>query len=105
MKESYVVYFKNKEMSAEIKEYLEKEAIIIDVRTLEEWDEGHIESSKHMILNTIPVEVAEIKSWEKPIIAVCRSGARSGQAAQFLTQNGIDAINGGSWQNVAAVLK
>ena len=58
-----------------------------------------------MVLNTIPVEVAEIKSWEKPIIAVCRSGARSGQAAQFLTQNGIDAINGGPWQNVAAVLK
>lgn len=41
-------------MSAAIKEYLEKEAIIIDVRTLEEWDEGHIESSKHMVLDTIP---------------------------------------------------
>ncbi|EAR13999.1 Rhodanese-related sulfurtransferase [Polaribacter irgensii 23-P] len=92
-------------MSAEIKEYLEKEAIILDVRTIEEWEEDHIESAKHIILNLIPAEIAEIKSWKKPIITVCRSGARSGQAAQFLNQNGIDAVNGGPWQNVAAVLE
>jgi phage shock protein E len=97
--------FKRKKMSAEIKEYLEKEAVVLDVRTLEEWDEGHTESAKHIVLTVIPLEIEQIKSWGKPVIAVCRSGARSGQAAQFLNQNGVDAINGGPWQNVDQYLK
>ncbi|MFT5256747.1 MAG: phage shock protein E [Polaribacter sp.] len=97
--------FKKEKMSAEIKEYLEKEAVILDVRTLEEWDEGHTESAKHIVLTVIPLEIEQIKSWGKPVIAVCRSGARSGQAAQFLNQNGVDAINGGPWQNVDQYLK
>ncbi|AQS95259.1 MULTISPECIES: rhodanese-like domain-containing protein [Polaribacter] len=91
-------------MSAEIKEYLQNDAVILDVRTLEEWNEGHIESSKHIVLNLIPLEIEQIKSWNKPVITVCRSGGRSGQAAQFLAQNGVDVINGGPWQNVAKEL-
>ncbi len=92
--------FKRKDMSLDIKEYLENDAIILDVRTQEEWNEGHIENAKHIVLNLIPLEIEQIKAWEKPVIAVCRSGGRSGQAAQFLKQNGVDVINGGPWQNV-----
>lgn len=92
--------FKRKDMSLEIKEYLEKGAVILDVRTLEEWNEGHSEGAKHIVLNTIPAEIETIKSFNKPVIAVCRSGARSGQATNFLKQNGVDIINGGPWQNV-----
>ena len=92
--------FKKKDMSLDIKEYLENDAIILDVRTQEEWNEGHIENAKHIVLNLIPLEIEQIKAWEKPVIAVCRSGGRSGQAAQFLKQNGVDVINGGPWQNV-----
>ena len=87
-------------MSTEIKDYLEKGAVVLDVRTLEEWNEGHVEGSKHIVLTVIPSELEQIKSWGKPVIAVCRSGARSGQAAPLLSNNGIDTINGGPWQNV-----
>lgn len=96
--------FKKKNMSTEIKEYLEKEAVVLDVRTLGEWNEGHIEGAKHIVLSLIPLEIEQIKSWGKPVIAVCKSGGRSGQATQFLAQNGIDVINGGPWQNVAREL-
>jgi rhodanese-related sulfurtransferase len=92
--------FKRKDMSAEIKEYLAKDAVILDVRTQEEWDEGHSNGAKHIVLNLIPLEVEQIKSWNKSVIAVCRSGGRSGQATQFLKQNGVDVINGGPWGNV-----
>ncbi|MGK0413319.1 MAG: phage shock protein E [Polaribacter sp.] len=92
--------FKRKDMSIEIKEYLEKGAVVLDVRTLMEWNDGHIKGAKHIVLNLIPLEIDKIKSWDKPIIAVCKSGGRSGQATQFLKQNGIDVINGGPWQNV-----
>jgi rhodanese-related sulfurtransferase len=96
--------FKRKDMSVQIKEYLEKKAVILDVRTQEEWNEGHIDGAKHIVLNLVPVKIDEIKSWKKPIIAVCRSGARSGQATQFLQQHGVDVINGGPWQNVDAYI-
>ena len=92
--------FKRKDMSADIKEYLEKEAVILDVRTLDEWNEGHTKGAKHVVLTVIPLEIEKIKAWKKPIIAVCRSGGRSGQATQFLKQHGVDVINGGPWQNV-----
>ncbi len=92
--------FKRKNMSNEIQEYLEKGAIVLDVRTLGEWNEGHSEVAKHIVLNTIPENVAEIKSWNKPVIAVCRSGARSGQATEFLLNHDIDIINGGPWGDV-----
>lgn len=87
-------------MDEKIKEYLAKGAVVLDVRTKEEWDEGHTEGAEHIVLNVIPSELEKIKSWDKPIIAVCRSGARSGQATNFLVNNGLDVINGGPWGDV-----
>ena len=60
--------FKRKDMSKEIKEYLEKDAIILDVRTQEEWDEGHTESAKHIVLNVIPLGKSRAYiSWQSKI--------------------------------------
>lgn len=92
--------FKRKNMESEIKEYLENGAVILDVRTKTEWDEGHSDGAEHIVLNLIPLKLEEIKAFNKPVIAVCKSGGRSGQATQFLSSNGIDVINGGPWQNV-----
>ena len=87
-------------MGEEIKKYLEKGAVVLDVRTQQEWDEGHTEGAEHIVLTLIPSEIDKIKSWNKSVIAVCRSGGRSGQATDFLKNNGVDIINGGPWQNV-----
>ncbi len=87
-------------MEEEIKSYLKKGAVILDVRTVEEWDEGHSEGAKLITLATIPARVDEIKAWKKPVITVCKSGGRSEQARQFLSNHGIDVVNGGPWQNV-----
>lgn len=84
-----------------IEEYLKDGAVVIDVRTPDEYESGHVKGSKNIVLNVIPGKVAEIKAMNKKVIAVCRSGARSGQATSFLKQQGIDVINGGPWQNVA----
>lgn len=87
--------------SNKIKEFLDKGAIVLDVRTLPEWNEGHVKGSKHIVLNEIPARVNELKSLKKPIITVCRSGGRASQVNQFLAQHGIEVLNGGAWQNVA----
>lgn len=93
--------FSQKDTSDKIQEYLNNGAVVLDVRTQAEWNEGHIENAKHIVLNTIPQNLEEIKSYNKPIIAVCKSGGRSQSATDFLSQNGLDVINGGPWQNVA----
>ena len=92
--------FSQKDTTEKIQEYLNKGAIILDVRTQAEWNDGHTEGAKHIVLNTLPNHLEEIKSFDKPIIAVCKSGGRSQSATDFLSQNGVDVINGGPWQNV-----
>jgi len=82
-------------------DYLQNGAIIIDVRTPGEFAEGHIEGSINICLDRITQYVDKIKNYDKAIIAVCRSGARSGTATNFLKKQGIDVINGGPWNLVA----
>ena len=72
-------------------------AIIIDVRSPQEYDGGHIKGSKNIPVNIIQREVAGIKKMGKPVITVCKSGARSGMAKGILKSAGIEVYNGGSW--------
>ncbi len=88
-----------------IKEYLENGAVVVDVRTPLEFNEGHVKDSINIPLNTIGTRSLELKNLNKPLVAVCRSGVRSGNATIFLKRQGFDVINGGPWQNVEAVLK
>lgn len=97
--------FRKKDMANDIQEYLRNGAMILDVRTVEEWNEGHSNGAQLITLSTIAARVDEIKAWNKPVIAVCRSGARSGQATDYLKGQGIDIINGGPWATVDQYLK
>jgi rhodanese-related sulfurtransferase len=72
-------------------------AVIIDVRSPQEFDNGHIKGSKNIPVNIIQREVNSIKKIGKPIITVCQSGARSGMAKGILKNAGIEVYNGGSW--------
>ncbi|MEE9350455.1 MAG: rhodanese-like domain-containing protein [Flavobacteriaceae bacterium] len=82
-----------------IKEYLDKGGVILDVRTPAEWAEGHTKGAKLITLNDVPKKVNAIKAWNKPVVVVCRSGGRAGSALSYLQNAGVDAINGGAWQN------
>lgn len=84
----------------EIAEYKSKGAIILDVRTFEEFASGHISGSKNIPLQILNNKIEEIKKLNKPVIACCRSGMRSGQATSILKQHGIDCINGGGWDSL-----
>jgi len=86
------------------KEIYNSGAIVIDVRTKEEFKHGSFEGSINIPLDRISSKVKEIKKKNKPIIAVCRSGMRSGQATSILKQNGIEAYNGGPWNSLNSKL-
>lgn len=84
----------------DVQEYVQKGAIILDVRTPAEFKDGHIKDSKNIALQTLNGQVETIKKWNKPVIACCKSGMRSAQATSILKQNGIDCINGGGWTSL-----
>lgn len=83
-----------------IEEYLNKQAIVLDVRTEAEYNEGHVEDSLHIVLDDLESEIDYLRALQKSIITCCRSGARSERAKDLLLKNDLDAINGGPWQNV-----
>jgi rhodanese-related sulfurtransferase len=90
--------------SESIKELMAKGAVIIDVRTVGEFREGHIKGSKNIPLDTIFAKSEEIKKLNKPVIVCCRSGMRSSQAASILKNNGIEVLNGGGWESLESKL-
>jgi rhodanese-related sulfurtransferase len=74
-------------------------ATIVDVRSPSEFLGGHVVGSINIPLQEVPKRLAEFKKMEH-ILLCCASGNRSGQATQFLKQNGIVCENAGSWMDV-----
>ena len=70
----------------EVQEYVQKGAIILDVRTPEEFRDGHIKGSKNIALQVLNGNIETIKKWNKPVIACCRSGMRSATACDIMRQ-------------------
>lgn len=79
-------------------------ALVIDVRSPGEFASGHVEGAFNVPLDVfaqVHARIAPDKS--RQIILYCQSGARSGQALQFLQQHHYEnVVNGVSVSVVAA---
>jgi rhodanese-related sulfurtransferase len=63
--------------------------IIVDVRTPEEFQQGHVPNAINVPLSDIIDNPAILRSSkEKPIVLYCRSGYRAGKAAEALHKEG-----------------
>ncbi|GAA4668464.1 rhodanese-like domain-containing protein [Nocardioides nanhaiensis] len=73
--------------------------LLLDVREDAEWEAGHAPGARHVPLAEL--DPASLPVGE-PIVAVCRSGNRSGKASTVLAAAGHDVVNmtGGmqAWQ-------
>lgn len=78
----------------------EKQCTIVDVRTPAEFSGGNVLGSLNIPLQEVPDRIAELKKLKQPLILCCASGGRSGQATAYLSQQGIECYNGGSWLDV-----
>lgn len=76
---------------------VQKGAVILDVRTPAEFKAGHIKGAINIPVDKLQGNLAKVKSMDKPVIACCRSGSRSGMAVGILKQAGLEAYNGGPW--------
>ena len=79
-------------------------AFLVDVRTEEEFQDGHVEASVNIPLDQVAERIEEFEG-KTAIIVFCRSGGRSSSssAKAILAQAGITNVtNGGTWQDVKA---
>lgn len=81
------------------------DAVILDVRTDNEYKDGYIANSVHLPLGVLQSRISDLNSYKKqPIIVCCRTGNRSNQAAAILNKQGFgdlyNLIGGiGAWKN------
>ncbi len=66
--------------------------VLIDVREPFEYSAGYISGAKLIPLGQVPARVDEIPR-DKTVIVTCRSGNRSGQAANYLRQQGFTNVH------------
>lgn len=67
-------------------------ALLLDVREYDEWMSGHAPGAVHIPLGEIMARVGELDRG-RPILCVCRSGARSSRVTAWLRAQGFEAAN------------
>jgi len=84
-------------ITSEILAAIEHEALVVDVRTPEEFADGHYPGAINIPHDTILEGLEQLGVTEEtPVILYCRSGNRSGQAEQALQKKGFtEARNAG----------
>lgn len=68
---------------------------LLDVRTLEEWNEGHLKGAKRVTLSETGFadQVKAVFDPGKPVVVYCRSGKRSAKAAVLLQSAGFTRVH------------
>jgi phage shock protein E len=80
---------------------IEAGAVVVDVRTKEEYTSGHFGGALHIPLDTLGKQLKKIGAHDRPVIVYCASGARAGQAASLLRSAGYsDVTNAGGLANM-----
>ncbi len=66
-------------------------ALLIDVREANEYEEVHAQGAQLLALSELETRFGELPK-DKELIMICRSGARSGRATQFLLDHGYSEV-------------
>jgi len=86
----------NTASQSEVKEWINSGALIVDVRTPQEFASGHFNGAINIPLSELHKNLHMFGDKEMKIIVYCRTGNRSGQAKNILEKNGFTrVINGG----------
>jgi len=86
-------FFKSVDINKGIEEYKSSEgALLLDVRTAQEYREGHIPGSVNISLQSIANGRAPGDNKDKQIYVYCHSGSRSRQAVSLLKSMGYTNI-------------
>lgn len=75
---------------------LQSGALVVDVRTPEEFQDEHYEGAINIPVEEVMTRVSEFGDKTKPVVVYCATGSRSAYAARFLRSAGYsDVVNAG----------
>lgn len=95
--------FKTKDSSL-LDELLDQGAVIVDVRTQQEFNSGSVEGAINIPLSQLSNEVEKLSA-QANIILFCRSGARSHQAYKILKNKGMERVyNAGGLRQMQTII-
>jgi phage shock protein E len=84
-----------------IREALQQGAVVIDLRTAYEYDQGHIPRSLNIPSDRIKANIDRIRDLRKPVILCCGPGGGCWEAMDVLRNAGLpQVIKGGDWQSL-----
>lgn len=76
----------------DLRESLSHDAVtLVDVRSENEWDAGHISGARHIPLGHLGERHAEIPR-TRPIVLQCAAGTRSSIGASILRAHGVEQV-------------
>jgi len=87
-----------------LKAILLRSPILLDVRTHAEYVGCNIPNSRNITPFEIPVRLAEIKSWNKPVVLYSQYGLRSKLVYKILKRAKVEVYDACSKNRVAALL-
>jgi len=82
-----------------------EDAVVIDVRESNEYQQGHVMDALHIPVGSLNNQLKVLEKYrESPLILMCHSGHRSANACSILKKNGFEKLynlSGGitAWQN------
>ena len=82
---------------------IEQGALVVDVRTPQEYAEGHLDNAVNFPLSELDKHFKDIDK-DKVIVLYCRSGNRSAKAYQYLQSQGFTNLhNAGGFEELKHV--
>ena len=77
---------------ASLVEKIKAGALVVDVRTEEEFEEEHYPNAKLIPVNQVQARIDEFGDKNNPIVLYCASGSRSAYAAMVLKAKGFTNV-------------
>ena len=84
---------------------IDQGALVVDVRTPQEYRSGHLAGAKLIPVDTLSAKLNQFgDDKSRPIVVYCKSGSRSGRAESFLKSAGFtNVVNGGGYNSLMSV--
>ena len=87
-------FFKQPDINQGVTDYRNTpEAVLLDVRTPQEYREGHIPGSKNIPLQQLDKIITTVENKATSLYVYCHSGARSRQAVSLLAHLGYSNVH------------
>jgi phage shock protein E len=92
--------------SEKIKDAMRRGAVVIDIRTAAEFDQGKVRDSINIPIDRININLKRIVQMNRPIVICSNSDSENDRVIDVLRANGVKEIyNGGSWTKLWRLIR